>query len=209
MNGHLSDGIDFTPMDLYMQTILSVLSREGSLIARVFPPQSDVLLYFLERIANDVVSEYITQLLSAAQPLAHPLFLLATAATFGQVYRLVECVMEIEPRPEAVTKERVEDVVFKMFEPLMDDYLTEEVEWIREVLEGMCQEWDEKVRCLPFPSPPFSRSRSTPPLPDRLRPRHLGPNLPRLFQPRPSQEKRPGRVHQSPPPPRHHHPQDR
>lgn len=129
-----------------MQSILTVLSREGSLIARVFPPEADVLLYFLERIANDVVSDYITQLLSAAQPLQNPLFLLATAATFGQVYRLVEGVLAIEPRNERlVTKERAEDIVFRMFEPLMDDYLSEEGEWIRQVLEGICTEWDQKV----------------------------------------------------------------
>ena len=174
-SGALADGIDFSAMDAFMTSILSILSREGSLIARVFPPQADVLLYFLERVANDVVSEYITSLLAAAQPLRHPLFLLATAATFGQVYRLVDCVLEIRadsspssssladsedptrpavvggvgpPPPQQlplVTKERAEDVVFRMFEPLMDDYLAEEGEWIREVLEGICDEWDRKV----------------------------------------------------------------
>ncbi|GAA6007013.1 hypothetical protein JCM10207_009170 [Rhodosporidiobolus poonsookiae] len=145
IQGTEADGIDFSAMDSWMQSILAVLSREGSLIARVFPPQADVLLYFLERIANDVVSDYITQLLSAAQPLQHPLFLLATAATFGQVYRLVDEVLAIEPKNPGITKERAEDVVFKMFEPLMDDYLTEEGEWARELLVGMCAEWDQKT----------------------------------------------------------------
>ncbi|GAA5893611.1 Rcy1p [Sporobolomyces salmoneus] len=145
-SGGQADAIDFSSMDSYMSSVLSILSREGSLIARVFPPESDVLLYFLDRLSNDVVSEYITTLLSAAQGLQHPLFLLATSATFGQVYRLVETVLEIEPKNEKfVTKERAEDVVFKMFEPLMDDYLLEEGEWVREVLEGMCQEWDRKT----------------------------------------------------------------
>lgn len=185
-SGALADGIDFSAMDRFMTSILSTLTSEGALIARVFPPQADVLLYFLERVANDVVSEYITSLLAAAQPLRKPLFLLATAATFGQVYRLVDCVLEIRadspssssstaaaaagreseadseeeptrppdaggggpsppPPPPLVTKERAEDVVFRMFEPLMDDYLAEEGEWIREVLEGICDEWDRKV----------------------------------------------------------------
>ncbi|GAA5865734.1 hypothetical protein JCM1840_003237 [Sporobolomyces johnsonii] len=160
-SGGQADGIDFSAMDAYMRSILAVLSREGSLIARVFPPEADVLLYFLERIANDVVSDYITTLLSAAQPLEHPLFLLATAATFGQVYRLVEVVLEIEPKSPLVTKERAEDVVFKMFEPLMDDYLSEEGEWIREVLEGMCAEWDEKTASdLAVSDPTFLASQN-------------------------------------------------
>ncbi|GAA6011961.1 hypothetical protein JCM11491_000118 [Sporobolomyces phaffii] len=145
-SGGQADGIDFSSMDAYMGHILSILTREGSLIARVFPPESDALVYFLDRLATDVVSEYITNLLSAAQGLQHPLFLLATAATFGQVYRLVDTVVEIEPRNDRlVTKERAEDVVFRVFEPLMDDYLSEEGEWIREVLEGMCEEWDRKT----------------------------------------------------------------
>ncbi|GAA5925817.1 Rcy1p [Sporobolomyces koalae] len=161
-SGGEADGIDFSAMDSYMTSILSILNRDGSLIARVFPPESDVLLYFLERLANDVVSEYITTLLSAAQGLQHPLFLLATAATFGQVYRLVDTVLEIEPRNEAlVTKERAEDVVFKMFEPLMDDYLSEEGEWIREVLEGMCDEWDRKTASdLAISDPTFLASQN-------------------------------------------------
>lgn len=158
-SGVEADGIDFSAMDHFMSSVLDILRREGSLIARVFPPQADVLLYFLERVANDVVSDYITTLLSAAQPLENPLFLLATAATFGQVYRLVDAVLEVEPRNAAglVTKERAEDIVFRVFEPLMDDYLAEEGEWIREVLEGVCDEWDRKVRqASSSPSPSLS-----------------------------------------------------
>ncbi|KAK4054487.1 F-box protein: endocytic membrane traffic, recycling ReCYcling 1 [Microbotryomycetes sp. JL201] len=143
-DGGQSDSIDFSPMDAYMNAVLNVLKKDGSLIARVFPPQADVLIYFLERISNDIISEYITQLLSEAQSLQNPLFLLATAATFGQVYRLVDAALKIEPKSPLVTKERAEDVVFKVFEPLMDDYLSEETEWIRQVLEGICDEWERK-----------------------------------------------------------------
>jgi recyclin-1 len=148
-SGERADGIDFSAMDSYMKHVLYVVQREGSLIARVFPTEADVLIEFTDRIANDVLSDYITTLLSAAQPLQHPLFLLATAATFGQVYRLVDTVLEIEPKSPLVTKARAEDVIFRMFEPLMDDYLQEEADWIREVLEGVCKEWDAKVS-LPF-----------------------------------------------------------
>ncbi|KAM0791348.1 hypothetical protein ACM66B_005816 [Microbotryomycetes sp. NB124-2] len=143
-DGGQSDSIDFSPMDAYMNAVLAVLKKDGSLIARVFPAEADALIYFLERISNDIVSEYITQLLSEAQSLQNPLFLLATAATFGQVYRLVDTVLEIEPKSSLVTKERAEDVIFKVFEPLMDDYLLEETEWIRQVLEGICDEWERK-----------------------------------------------------------------
>ncbi|KAH8925276.1 hypothetical protein BT69DRAFT_1279871 [Atractiella rhizophila] len=145
-NGEMGDGIDFTAMDEYMKWLLETVKKDGSLIARVFPPEADVLIYFADRIASEVLSEYTTTLLSAAQNLRHPLFLLATAATFAQCYRLVETVCTIEPKNEKfVTRERAEDVVFRMFEQHMDDYLQEEGDWIKEVLEGICTEWDTKV----------------------------------------------------------------
>ncbi|BGO99805.1 Recyclin-1 [Rhodotorula toruloides] len=161
-SGAEADGIDFSAMDRFMSNNISVLSREGSLIARVFPPDAKVLLYFLERIANDVVSDYIAQLLGAAQPLQNPLFLLATAATFGQVYRLVDAVLAIEPKNPLITKDAAEDVIFKMFEPQMDDYLSEEGEWIREVLEGMCEEWDRKTASALAVSDPTFLASSNP-----------------------------------------------
>jgi recyclin-1 len=150
---HLQDGIDFSSMDHYMSFILTNLIRQGSLILRVFPKKTKVLYYFFEKLTNDIVSEYITNLLNKAQTcLQPPLFLLATAATFGQVYRLVDTVLEIQSQEEEeeeedleLTKEEAEDVIFKMFEPLMDDYLLEEGEWIRKLLEGICQEWDQKT----------------------------------------------------------------
>lgn len=206
-SGTRSDGIDFSAMDEFMTSTLAILTSEGSLIARVFPPEADVLLYFLERVANDVVSDYITSLLAAAQPLQHPLFLLATAATFGQVYRLVDKVLEIEPKNERVTKDRAEDVVFRMFEPLMDDYLQEEGEWIRQVLEGICEEWDRKVS-ISLRSRSWWTRAHTGHIADCPRLGRLGSDVPRLPESGASQAERSRGVHEGLAPPRHHHSQD-
>lgn len=132
-------------MDVYIQSLIALIAKEGGRVARVFPPALDALVYFLDRLCTDVVSEYISTLLDSAQELDNPLFLLATAATFGQVHRLVPAVLQVEPLGKLVTQNRVEDVIWRLFEPHMDDYLTEEGEWVRTVLEGMCTDWDEKV----------------------------------------------------------------
>jgi recyclin-1 len=54
--------------------------------------------------------------------------------------------MAIEPKSSLVTRTRAEDVVYRMFELHMDDYLSEEGEYAREILEAVCREWDDKVR---------------------------------------------------------------
>lgn len=56
MSGQLVDGIDFSAMDEFMDHVQGVVTKEGTLIARVFPPDSDALVYFTDRLANDVVS---------------------------------------------------------------------------------------------------------------------------------------------------------
>lgn len=40
-----------------MDHVINVVQKEGSIIARVFPKDSDALVHFTDRIANDVVSE--------------------------------------------------------------------------------------------------------------------------------------------------------
>lgn len=53
--GELVDGIDFAAMDAFINHVLQIVEREGTVVARVFPQDSDVLLYFAEKIAFDVV----------------------------------------------------------------------------------------------------------------------------------------------------------
>lgn len=52
----MADGVDFRPMENYIRHVLQSISQDGSLIARIFPPEASVLLYFIERISVDVVS---------------------------------------------------------------------------------------------------------------------------------------------------------
>ena len=49
--------LDFTPMDSFMKEVLATVKSDGCLIARVFPPEQDVVLAFADRVAGEVVSE--------------------------------------------------------------------------------------------------------------------------------------------------------
>jgi recyclin-1 len=51
----MADGVEFKAMVEYMDYILSVVEKDGSTIARVFPDEADVLIHFADRIAVDVV----------------------------------------------------------------------------------------------------------------------------------------------------------
>lgn len=47
--------LDFLAMDEFMDVILQAIDEHGARAVRVFPPASQVLLLFSERLANEVV----------------------------------------------------------------------------------------------------------------------------------------------------------
>lgn len=50
-------------MDSFMEWVLRAISEHGARAVRIFPPPSQVLLSFADRIANEVVSAHILFLL--------------------------------------------------------------------------------------------------------------------------------------------------
>lgn len=47
--------LDFDAMDEFMSTLLASIGEHGSRAVRVFPPPAQVIIYFAERLANEVV----------------------------------------------------------------------------------------------------------------------------------------------------------
>lgn len=148
-------------MEEFINHILSALAENGSRALRVFPADSRVLLSFADRLAVDVVAEYIRPLLTRAREISNETFLIATAASFKETWRMVDTIVQVASATPSVTRTNAEDVVYarfftlwsisnlarryKMFEDNMDEYLDEEIESIRNSLELLCRQWEHKV----------------------------------------------------------------
>ncbi|KAF8549297.1 hypothetical protein OG21DRAFT_1500508 [Imleria badia] len=146
--------LDFTAMDGFMSRVLAAIEEDGARAFRVFPRESGVLLAFAERLASDVLSEYISSLLARARTISIPLFLSATAACFREAFRVVDSVLTVsgsfssrgrDGESGAIKVERAEDVVYKMFEPNMDDYLDDEMDELKRAFEVICKDWERSV----------------------------------------------------------------
>lgn len=133
--------LDFTAMDAFMSDVVATLSTDGSLVARIFPPEQQVLLAFASRVANEIVGEYINGVLAKARTIDVHVYLQAAAATFSQALKLADELQKIEPRhPEHVTPGRCRAIVLGMFETHLDEYLQEERDWVRNVMMDLCHE---------------------------------------------------------------------
>ncbi|KAG0696196.1 exocyst complex component Sec10-like protein [Suillus ampliporus] len=140
--------LDFTPMDEFMASVIRALEEHGTRAVLVFPPAAGVLIGFAERVANEVVGEYIAPLLTRAREISNALYLTAVAASFRESWRIVDVLITVSSNFNGKGKDKVEDVVFMMFEPNMDEYLDEEVESLKQAFEVICKEWDRSTLAL-------------------------------------------------------------
>ncbi|EIN14220.1 hypothetical protein PUNSTDRAFT_41494 [Punctularia strigosozonata HHB-11173 SS5] len=164
----------FDAMDSFMNAILNSIREDGSRAVRVFPPAANVLVHFSAKVANEVVSEYIVPLLTRARQLPAPsateiasgIYLQATAGTFKEAWKIVDTVLDVSRNTRygdnesgarahingvdsssdaVVSREAAEDIVYRMFESNMDEYLDEELEHVKHTLERICKNWDKKL----------------------------------------------------------------
>ncbi|PWN34336.1 uncharacterized protein FA14DRAFT_123487 [Meira miltonrushii] len=139
--------LDFTPMDNFISDIIEIVKKDGEIIARVFPPEQDVLLAYADRVAQDVIGKYVRALLQHTQEISSHLYLRSCAATFAQAWKLVDVLLAIEPRDDTiVTQARCEDVVFHLWEENMEDYLSIENQWVRQEMQAVTDKWDNDVK---------------------------------------------------------------
>ncbi|ODN94766.1 recyclin-1 [Cryptococcus wingfieldii CBS 7118] len=151
--------LDFTPMDAFISHVLEAFKIDAETAHRVFPVNARVILSFCDRLANEVIGDYIHPLLSQARAVSQALFLRATAATFVQSWKLVDVVMEVlGSKQKVITREQVEDSVFKMFEEHLDEYLDDETEWVQQHLEDICRAWETQLGTSDSPT----QTKSTP-----------------------------------------------
>lgn len=138
--------LDFTPMDAFMSHVLESFRLDAELVVRVFPSGAKVVYSFSDRVAMDVLGEYINTLLGQTRIMSPELSLRASAASFVQAWKLVDVSMEVlDEKQTDIPRSLIEQTVFSMFEPHIDEYLEDETEWVKTALAGICNDWDKQL----------------------------------------------------------------
>jgi recyclin-1 len=120
------------------------LNEQCMTIDRVFPPTADVLYPFIDRVADDVVSEYITTLFDEAHDGNIETYLKAVSGVFEQALRFA-----ISLRPSKASKktfsEDVAKTVARCFEQHVDLYLSEELEYFKSKSDEEVGTWERRL----------------------------------------------------------------
>lgn len=132
------------PAKEFFARLSKVINEQSEKIDRIFPPSVNVLLPFLDRIAEDVIGEYMTPILDEAHDRDVESYLKAVAALY---FEMVQFTRTIRPT-EGLGKNFADDlnrIVAKVFEPHLDLYLSEELDHFKKKCESEVVNWEKKV----------------------------------------------------------------
>jgi recyclin-1 len=139
-----SGHINLAPSEEYFRKMALAVNDQVDVIDQAFPPSIDALTSFVERLVEDVISEYITQLFDEAHEQNLESYVKAVSGIFEQALRFSISVKPAKSSPTTFQAQTRKAIV-KYFEQHIDLYLQEEVDFFKKKAEGEVENW-EKLR---------------------------------------------------------------
>lgn len=139
-----SSHLTLEPSREFFHSLAIAMNDETKIIDRVFPPTFDVLQPFLERVAEDIVSEYITSLFDEAHDINIDVYLKAVAGVFDQASQLA---ISLKPTKgsKANFQEEALHIISRCFEQHIDLYLQEELDFFKAKSVEQVEAWEKRL----------------------------------------------------------------
>lgn len=126
-------------------TRLSVAyNEEVTIMNRVFPPELDVATPFMEKVGQDVLYPFLTAIFDELHRTNMESYLTAVSVTFVQCMNLSESLLPIRNSGDKFDQ-YLDTVVIKIYEPHIDLYLAEELDFFRKGCEATIDDWDRQL----------------------------------------------------------------
>jgi recyclin-1 len=137
-------GIDLNRTAGFFDRLSMGWIEEVAIIDQAFPPSAKVISPFVEKIGTDIISPFLSILFDEIHERSVESYLKAVAGTFAQSLQFGR-----ELRPSSTSGDEfydaVERVICKIFEPHIDLYLAEELDFFRKKSEAEVDNWDRAL----------------------------------------------------------------
>ncbi|KAH8646057.1 exocyst complex component Sec10-domain-containing protein [Tricladium varicosporioides] len=137
-------GILLDPSQEFLVALSKKLNEQGDIINRVFPPGEDVFQILLDKVAEDILMEYVTPLFDEAHDRNISSYLRAVSGIFEQSIRFGLTLKPTKNSKEDFA-EKVKAVIARVFEPHVDLYLQEELDYFKRIAETEVDTWEKKL----------------------------------------------------------------
>lgn len=142
--GATADDISLEPSRIFFAKLLAKVNDQDSVIARIFPNAEEVFWEFVDKIREDIIMEYVAPLFDECHERGPAPYLKAFSGVFEQATHFFKSLRpSVEDRASIIEKSK--DLCFKTFEPHMDLYLQEELEYFTKQSEEQVSQWEKKL----------------------------------------------------------------
>jgi recyclin-1 len=136
--------LNLQPSHEFFHGLAVALNEESSIIDRVFPTNVDVLQPFLDRVAEDIISEYLTTLLDESHDISIEVYLKAMAGVFDQAQQLAISLKSTRASPPTFQEDALQ-TISRCFEQHIDLYLQEELAFFSKKSAAEVDAWEKRL----------------------------------------------------------------
>lgn len=144
INQASADGIILDPSREFFELLARKVNDQSAVIEKIFPNAGKIFWTFVDKVREDIIMEYATPLFDEAHERSLESYLKAVSGVFEQCLQFLRA---LEP-PKGSQENQVEkakELALKVFEPHLDLYLQEELEYFTKHAETEVGNWDKKL----------------------------------------------------------------
>lgn len=142
--GQGGDDISLTPSQQFFERLLPKVNEQAGVIERIFPDSESVFWSFVEKVREDIILEYTTPLFDECHERSLAMYLTAVSGVFEQTMRFFRSLT-----PPSSTGEKLREMskvmTLRIFEPHLDLYIQEELEFFTKQAEEQVSQWEKKL----------------------------------------------------------------
>ncbi|KOS17515.1 F-box protein pof6 [Escovopsis weberi] len=146
-----SDDILLEPSQRFFEKLLAALNEQADIVGRVFPDPAVVFWELVEKVGDEIIAEYTTPLFDEAHERSILSYLKAVSGIFEQTLRFFET---LKPpggggggggSEDQTAATKAKELTLKIFEPHLDLYLQEELDFFTKQAESVVSQWEKKL----------------------------------------------------------------
>ncbi|KAI8380478.1 exocyst complex component Sec10-like protein [Choanephora cucurbitarum] len=134
---------DLTPFKKFMTLVSEELKQQSFIILDVFPQEMDAFYMFVDRVFEDVIAEFVSQLLGIAMQIDSHRYLRTMSTVLSSTEKMIK-VLTSDEISKPIQHDRGINLLFKLFLPFLDDYLFEESHYAERITKKYIEEWNNR-----------------------------------------------------------------
>lgn len=144
INQAAADDISLEPSRRFLEVLAKKVNEQGMVMEKIFPHPDQVFWGFVDKVTEDVIMEYCTPLFDEARERSTAVYLKAVSGLFEQGLQFYRT---LNPPTGSRThrEEKAKGMALKIFEPHLDLYLQDELDFFTRHAEQEVGSWEKQL----------------------------------------------------------------